>query len=186
MFVMLKLKSSIILIMLCGFAFTASAAKNEVPESFLTPPKPVESKFYDAVVGTWEGSTTIFGKKMHETLKAHWGLNHQFLIVDLKATGVGHKLQYEGIGYFGVDAQGKAKTLWLDIWGADAIGTGSGNMSMSMSESKLEIDDNNSRFKTKRTIELKGKDIVMNVTGTLTTPEGKEVPFNDTATYTRK
>src|ERR1700730_6544997 len=49
----------------------------------MTPPKPIDNKVYDAMVGTWEGDSTMMGTKMHDVIKISWGLGHQFLIMQL-------------------------------------------------------------------------------------------------------
>lgn len=116
---------------------------------------------------------------MHNVLKIHWTLNHQFLIVELKAIGTNQpKMKYEGMGIFGVDAQGKAKTFWFDSWGADAISTGTGTFS----DNKLDMADSNPLFKETRTFEMKGNKMIMNGKGTMTI-NGKETPFEQNTIY---
>jgi hypothetical protein len=180
---MLKLKSFIISILLCSVAFTVNA-KSKTDDAAMKnlPPEPVKNKVYDAMVGTWEGDSNAMGKKMHDRIEIRWGLNHQFIILKLKAIDVKHpKMMYEGLGIFGVDAQNKAKTFWFDSWGADAVSSGSGTFS----DNKLEISDSNAMFKETRTFEIKGEKIIMHAKGT-TKWQGKETSFDITTVYKKK
>lgn len=180
---MFKLKSALIPILFCGVVLVANAGTtNNTQEAAMTPPKPTENKVYDALVGTWQGTSEMMGKKMHEVMKARWALNHQYLILEVKGTSVDHpKMKYEGMGIFGIDKDGKAKTFWFDNWGADAAATGTGTFS----DNKLELTDSNAKFKETRTLEVKGKELVMHAKGT-SSWEGKETPFEVTTVYKKK
>lgn len=184
---MFKLKPSLILILLSTVMLTATAAtppgKDAASDNnAMNMPKPVENKVYDGMVGTWEGTSEMMGKKMHEVMKAHWSLNHQFLMVEVKATPADHpKAKYEGLGLFGVDKDGKAKTFWFDSWGAESSATGSGTFS----DNKFEMTDSNAMFKETRSFELKGKELVMRAKGTFM-KDGKEEPFDVTTVYKKK
>ena len=108
----------------------------------MTPPKPIDNKVYDAMVGTWEGDSTMMGTKMHDVIKISWGLGHQFLIMQLKSNGIDNPKQgYRGMGMFGLDASGKAKTWWFDNWGAENVSTGSGNFD----GTTLTLNDSNNK-----------------------------------------
>lgn len=181
---MSKLKSVLISVLFCGVTLVANAetTNNAQDAAAMTPPKPVENKVYDALVGTWQGTSDMMGKKMHEVMKVRWALNHQYLIIEVKATAAEHpKMKYEGMGIFGVDKDGKAKTFWFDSWGADAAATGTGTFS----DNKLEMEDSNAMFKETRTFEIKGKEMVMHAKGT-TSWQGKETPFDVTTVYKKK
>jgi hypothetical protein len=121
------------------------------------------------------------GKKMHDVLKISWALNHQYLIVALESTNKENpKRQYKGMGMFGIDSHGKAKTWLFDSWGADAVSVGTGNFE----GNKLVINDGNAMFQEERSFEVKGSQMVMNAKGTVKM-DGKETPFDQTATYTK-
>jgi len=171
------------LVLFCGIALTAHAESNtDTANKDNTPPKAVENKVYDGMVGSWQGTSEMMGKKMREVMKARWALNHQYLIVEVKATGVDEpKMKYEGMGVFGVDKDGKAKTFWFDNWGADAASTGTGTFS----DNKLELNDSNPMFKEVRTFEIKDRELLMHAKGTMTS-QGKEVPFDVTTVYKKK
>lgn len=178
---MSKLKWLLISLLCCNVALAAETQTNNA-DNAMTPPKPVENKVYDAMVGTWQGDSDMMGKKMHEVMKARWGLNHQYLIVELKATGVDQpKMKYEGMGLFGVDSQGKAKTFWFDNWGADAASVGSGEFG----DNKLEMKDSNAMLNETRTFEIKGKELIMHAKGT-SKWQGKETTFDVTTVYKKK
>jgi len=177
---MQKLKLLLISLLFCNVAL-ANEPQNNTNDS-RTPPKPVENKVYDAMVGTWEGDTDMMGKKMHDVLKIRWGLNHQFIIMELKATSKNNpKMTYEGLGIFGLDAEGKPKTFWFDSWGANSVSTGAGEFS----DNRLEIKDSNPKFSEVRTLDIKGKEMIMHAKGTATW-EGKETPFEVTTKYKKK
>lgn len=175
---MLKLKLLLISLLFCNVAFAGDMQSNTTESP---PPKPIQNKIYDGMIGTWEGDSDMMGKKMHDALKVHWGPNHQFIIMNLKAVGKSNSKVYEGIGIFGVDSKGKPKTFWFDSWGADAMSTGSGEFK----GNTLEIKDSNPTFKEVRTFEMKGKEMIMHATGTIT-QEGKETSFDTITTYRKK
>ena len=181
---MTKLKRFSIAILACGITFAANAAQDtaKTDEPTMTPPKALENKVYDSMVGTWETNSEMGGKKVHNVLKVRWGLNHQFLIVELKSTGLDNpKIQYEGLGLFGVDAQGKAKTFWFDSWGADDMSNGVGTFG----DNKLDMSYSNAMFKETRNFEIKGKEMITHAKGTITA-NGKETPFEQTAVYKKR
>lgn len=179
--IMLKLKLLLISLLCCNIALAAETQSN-TSDNDRTPPKPVENKVYDAMVGTWQGDSDMMGKKMHEVMKAHWALNHQYLIVEVKATGITDpKMKYEGMGLFGVDSHGKAKTFWFDNWGADAASTGTGEFT----DNGLQMEDSNPMFKETRTFEVKGNHLIMHAKGTATWG-GKEQQFDVSTVYKKK
>jgi hypothetical protein len=177
-------KFCIAFILACGVFATANAADKNSTETTATmqPPKPLENKVFDAMVGTWQGKSNMNGKEMQELVKMHWALNHQFLVMEVKATGIDDpKMKYEGMGMFGIDAQGKAKTYWFDGWGVDHVSTGSGVFS----DNKLDLTDGNANFKETRSFEINGRKMVMHAKGTMTW-QGKETSFDQTTVYKKQ
>lgn len=178
---MFKLKLLLISLLCCNVAL-ASEIQTNTADNAMFLPKPVENKVYDAMVGTWQGESEMMGKKTREVMKAHWGLNHQFLIVEVKVTGLNQpQMKYEGMGLLGVDAQGKAKTFWFDSKGVDAVSTGYGDFS----DNKLELKESSAMGKKTRVLEIKGNQILMHAQGT-STWEGKETSFDVTTVYKKK
>ena len=147
--------------------------------NMMQPPKPLQNKIYDAMVGTWQGENDMMGIKMHETIKIHWALNHQYLIMELKASSNQPEISYEGMGVFGVTSTGQGKAQWFDSWGADSAAVGTGTFG----DNKFVLADGNERFKETRTFEMKGKQMVMHAKGTMTMPDGKTMDFDETVTY---
>lgn len=155
---------------------------NAQADTHMAPPKPLENKVFDSMVGTWAGNSDMMGKKMHDELKIKWGINHQFLIMKLKAKTTGQpQMKYEGMGVFGVDNHGKLKTWWFDSWGADSMSVGSG----SFSDNKLTLSDSNAKFSETRSFEIKGNEMVMNAKGKMLW-QGKETPFDNTTVYKKE
>jgi hypothetical protein len=145
-------------------------------------PKPLDNKVYDAMVGTWLAQSDMMGMKMNQEVVMHWGLGHQFLMMEMTATGVNDpKISYSGLGMFGADEKGNLKAWWFDNWGASAMSTGTG----AFGDNKITVNDGNEMFKETRTFEVKGDQLVMSAKGTMTY-NGKETPFEETATYKRK
>ena len=148
----------------------------------MTPPKPVDNKVYESMVGVWTGENSMMGMKMNETVTVKWGLNHQFVIFDYKATSKDNAaMSYNGLGIYGVDANGNALGWWFDDWGATSMATGSGTFS----ENKLEMNSSNAMFKENRVFEVKGNDMTMTAKGSYSV-NGKDVPFNETNVYKKK
>lgn len=158
---------------------SAAAAAAAEANSHASPPKPVENKIYDAMVGTWKGTSNMMGMKMNQTMKMHWTLGHQFLVLELHAINVDNpQIKYDGVGYFGVDGQGKPKSWWFDSWGADSASYGTGEFS----ENKLVLNDANQNFKETRSFEIQGKKLIMMSKGMMVW-EGKEQSFDETTVY---
>lgn len=143
-------------------------------------PPPVQNKVLDAMVGTWRGVSDMMGHKNRDVLKIRWGLNHQFLIMDLNSTSVsGNYPRYEGMGLIGVDSQGKAKSWWFDNWGAEAAVNGTGDFSDNM----LTLTSSNAMMNETRTFEPKGNEMIMHAKGTMTWQGGQQKPFDVTTNY---
>lgn len=175
---------SLVVLGLLGMAFNVVAAQQgEQDSAKMTPPKPVENKVFDSMVGTWHAkSTDMMGQKMSEVLTAKWALNHQFLIFNLKATAIDKpKMTYEGMGVFGIDANSKVKSSWFDSWGAESMGTGTGEFNGNM----LTLTSSNPNYKETRTFEVKGNEMTMHAKGAVT-KNGKETPFDVTTVYKKK
>lgn len=175
----MKLRSSMFaLAALSVVAFTAYADTG----ANMAPPKPLENKVFDGMVGTWTGTSDMMGTKMHDVLHVNWSLNHQFLIMKLMATNIqSPKSQYEGMGVFGIDAQGNAQSWWFDSWGANSVTTGTGTFT----GNTFTLNDSNAMFKETRSFEVNGKEMVMHAKGTMTW-EGKPSSFDTTTTYHKK
>lgn len=181
---MFKLKTLLLPLLMSGVALTAHAETNTDANAAaqMQMPAPVVNKVYDAMVGNWQGESDMMGNKVHKNLKVHWGLNHQFLLLDVKSSNPKDpKMKYDGMGVFTVDADGKAKTFWFDSFGVNSISTGSGTFS----DNKLEMTSSNTQMKGTYTFEFKGKDLVMNAKGTEMV-NGKETPFEFTTVYKKK
>jgi hypothetical protein len=190
----MKLRSSMIaLAAVSAVAFTAYADTTTTTTTTETataqattnmaPPKALENKVFNGMVGTWKGESDMMGTKMHDVLRVKWALNHQFLIMQLTATGVQQpKNQYEGMGVFGVDAQDNAQTWWFDSWGANSVSTGTGTFG----DNILTLNDSNAMFKETRSFEIKGNnEMVMHAQGTMTW-EGKPSSFDTTTVYKKQ
>ncbi|HVE43593.1 MAG TPA: hypothetical protein VNC84_00445 [Gammaproteobacteria bacterium] len=178
---MIKFKS-VLISALTGAALLSAAYA--CADDAMTPPKPIKNSMYDAMVGTWQGESDMMGQKMRDALKISWGLNHQFLIVDLHAVNAsGPKMAYDGKGIFGLTAKGDVKSWWFDSWGADSVSIGTGTVS----DNKLELEDSNAMFKEKRTftIDKDKKEMIMEAKGTMTI-DGKETPFEQKVIYKKK
>ena len=146
------------------------------------PPKPLENKVFEAMIGDWTAESNMMGMPMKEEVSIKWTLNHQFISMELKATAKDNpKITYGGYGLFGVDDKGNLKGWWFDDWGAVAVSTGSGTFG----ENKMTMNDGNEMFKETRVFEIKNGDIIMSSKGTMTM-NGKEMPFDETSTYKKK
>lgn len=145
----------------------------------MTPPPPVNNKVYDAMVGTWRGTSDMMGTKMSDVIRIRWVLNHQFLVMGLTSTNIAKPSEkYEGMGVFGIDSQGNAKTWWFDSWGADAMSTGTGQFS----DNTLTLTDSNAMFSETRTFTIHGNQMTMHAKGTMTW-QGKTNQFDTTTVY---
>ncbi len=154
--------------------FTAKANSQDDNAS-MAPPPPLNNKVYEQMNGDWNGESNMMGVPMMVNLKAYWDISHQFLIMDLRATGKEDATQtYQGKGIYGTDAAGNAKTWWFDSYGADGVSTGSG----AFSDNKLTLNGGNSMYKETRSFLVNGTDMVMSSKGTMTM-NGKEIPFED-------
>ncbi len=171
----LKLLSLFFVIM--SFTFIRAYSQDN-----MAPPKPLENKVYESMIGDWTTESDMMGTKMKQDVSIHWALNHQYIIMDLKATGVDNpKITYGGMGIFGVDEKGAVKGWWFDDWGAAAMSSGSGKFGDNM----FEITDGNDMFKETRTFAVSGSEMTMSAKGSMTM-NGQETPFNESAIYKKK
>jgi hypothetical protein len=148
-------------------------------DSSRTPPKPLENKLFDSMVGTWTGESDMMGVKMNDTLNISWSLNHQYLIVKLDAKNPSKPEQhYEGLGLFGQDPTGTIKSWWFDSWGAKSAATGSGKIQ----NNQLVINDGSPHFKEQRSFQVDGNQMTMHAKGNMIV-DGKTTPFEQTVVY---
>lgn len=165
-------------ISLC-FALTLFITLNLAAQD-MAPPQ-ASNAVYDALVGDWTGESNMMGAKMSIALKIYWDLNHQFLVMELKSTGVDNPAQtYQGKGLFGLDQQGNAKGWWFDSWGANSVGTATGTFS----DNKVTLTGGNDMYKETRSFQVNGNEMIMSANGTMNMG-GKEVPFDETVTFRR-
>ena len=104
----------------------------------MTPPKPVESAYFDKWVGTWVGENEHGGMPGKQTIVAAWDLNHQFLVVNV--TGTGDKnpdFVYKGTGYYTIDNSGNYIGYWFDIFGQAGISESKGKTSATSLEGSV-------------------------------------------------
>ena len=66
-------------LVLFTFAFAKVHAQDD-----MTPPKPVDNKVLEGMVGDWSGESEMMGMKYQEDAKIYWTLNHQYLIMETK------------------------------------------------------------------------------------------------------
>lgn len=149
----------------------------------MTPPKPVESAYFDKWVGTWVGENVYAGQPGKQTLVCVWDLNHQFLIVNATGTNDNNPdFKYRGTGYYTVDKDGNYVGYWFDIFGKDGITLSKGKIS----GSKLEGAVTGTGFEGIETAEFTGdNDVKMGSKGSYEY-NGQKMPFEHTVTYKRK
>ncbi len=161
------------------FCFFAAKA---FPQDNMTPPKPLENKVYESMVGEWTGENTMMGMKMIDNASVRWAMNHQYIIMEYKSVSKDNPaVSYSGMGIFGVDEKGNAKTWWFDDWGATAMATGSGTFG----DNKVDMTDGNTMFKETRTFAVDGNVMTMNAKGSMTM-NGQETPFSETSIFKKK
>lgn len=160
------------------FAFAKVYAQDD-----MSPPKPIDNKVYDAMVGEWTGESDMMGMKMTESLKIYWNLNHQFLFTELKMVGKDNSgIKYSGIGIFGIDKSGNAKTWWFDDWGAEAMATGSGTFG----DMKLTMQSTNPMYTEERSFEMKDGAMTSSWNSTMKGKDGKDITMIGTTVYKKK
>jgi hypothetical protein len=174
-------RSILTLITLLLFTFLTSY-KLQAQDSMM-PPKPVDNKMFDAMVGEWTGTEDMMGTKMNEDVKIYWNLNHQFLFMELITTANDNpSMVYHGLGIYGFDKDGNVRVWWFDDWGAEAMATGSGTID----GMKFVSNSTNPMYTDDRTITFKGDDMVMSWTSTMKDATGKEMKMNGETVYKKK
>ena len=149
----------------------------------MTPPKPVENKTLDAMIGNWAGEADMMGMKFNEEVKAYWSLNHQYVIMETKDVVKDNpNMTYGGMMILGFDKSGNVKVWWFDDWGADAMATGTG----STVENKLTMNSTNPMYTDDRTFEMKDGNLVCSWSSSMMGKDAKEMKMNGTTTYSKK
>ena len=174
---MLKTKLLFSVLFLLVFFSLKTFAQDE-----MAPPKPVDNKVYEAMVGTWEGESDMMGMKMKQDVKIYWALDHQYIFMEVKSTSVDKPdIKYSGLGIFGVDKEGKSLGWWFDNWGASAMSSGSGTFG----ENKLIFTDGNEMFNETRIFEITAEGMTMSAKGVYKMG-GQEMPFEEKTDYRKK
>jgi len=146
----------------------------------MRPPAPVQNEFFDAMVGNSSGESVMNGKTYDQNVSIQWDLNHQFLKIYL--TGVNKSNpqdKYEGLGIYGIDAKGNVKTWWFDVWGAGSVSTGTGTIS----GDKMITTEEGPYYRSNNTFEFRDNAMYINRQGSLKTPDGKEISFDETLNF---
>lgn len=151
----------------------------------MMPPKPLENKVFEAMVGEWTGVGDIMGMKWNETLKIEWMLNHQFIKMEMNMVADGKpEMKYSGMGIYGVGMKGEGLGWWFDDWGAIGVATGSGQFDLD--KMSLNIVTKNTMYTDDRTIYFEGGKMYMKAVSISKDPGGKEIKTEDKAEYTKK
>ena len=162
------------------FAITFSFITNAQE---MTPPKPVESSYFDKWVGTWVGENAHGGSPGKQTIVCAWDLNHQFLVVNV--TGTNEKnpdFVYKGTGYYTIDKNGNYTGYWFDVFGAAGVSESSGKVS----GSKLEGNVTAQGYTGIEWAEFKSEnEILMGSKGEYEF-NGQKMPFESVSTYRKK
>ncbi len=146
------------------------------------PPKPLDIKVFNAMVGEWEGVNDMMGMKMNDHAKIYWALNKQYIIMEVLSVGVDKPdTKYSGMAVFGVDKDGKIKSWWFDDWGSEFTMPGTGTLS----DAKMTVNSVNSMMKDDRTYEVNGNEMTMTATSTWT-ENGKEMKMDSKSVYKKK
>ncbi|MEO8665572.1 MAG: hypothetical protein ABI462_08740 [Ignavibacteria bacterium] len=153
-----------------------------ISKAQMAPPAPVENKVYDTMVGEWTADAVMMGMPFIDNLKIVWDLNHQFIVLDLMATGKANtSMTYQGKGIYGVDDKGNSKDWWFDTWGASMVSTGTGFFDGDV----LTITEGNDMYKASRTFTVDGNQMTMHAKGTMVT-SGKDEAFDETTIFMKK
>ncbi|RPI18630.1 MAG: hypothetical protein EHM58_04805 [Ignavibacteriae bacterium] len=169
-------------LLLISFFLLSFFSVNLFSQDQFQPPKPLEIKVYDAMVGEWEGVSDMMGMKSNDKLKIYWTLNKQFLVMEMKSVGVDNpKNVFNAICYYSVDKDGKSVSWWFDDWGTEMAMSGTGVIS----DNKFTILSSNSMMKDDRTVEVNGSE--MTVSGVTTwTQGGQEMKAESKTVFNKK
>ncbi len=148
----------------------------------IKPPAPVQNEFFDAMVGNSTGESIVNGQTYEQSVSINWDLNHQFLKINLKSVNKKNPQDiYEGFGMYGIDVSGKVKTWWFDVWGAGSVSTGTGTIS----GMKMQTTEAGPFYHSDNMFEFRDNAMVINRKGSFKTPDGNEIPFDETSTFRR-
>jgi hypothetical protein len=149
----------------------------------MAPPKPVDNKVMDAMVGDWTGESTMMGMKFTDDMKSYWAMNHQYIIMESAMTSKDNpKTKYSGMGILGLDKDGNPVMWWFDDWGASAMMSGSGTFD----GMKCHMISTNAMGKDDRTISFKEGNLVMNWEETMKAKDGKDMTMSGETVYKKK
>ncbi len=149
----------------------------------MAPPKPVENKVLDAMVGEWAGESDMMGMKFNEEAKIYWNMNHQYIFMETKDVAKDNpKMAYGGFLIIGFDKGGNAKTWWFDDWGADMMATDT----CTFGDMKLTMNSTNPMYKDDRSFEMKDGNMVCSWTSSMQDKNGKEQKMTGTTVYKKK
>ncbi|MCC6865679.1 MAG: hypothetical protein IT280_05905 [Ignavibacteria bacterium] len=149
----------------------------------MTPPKPVESSYFDKWVGTWVGENVYDGLKGKQSLTAAWDLNHQFLVINVTGTIDNNPdFKYKGTGYYTIDNNGKYIGYWFDVFGFGSITQSNGKIS----RNKMEGSVTAKGYTGTEWAEFKSdNEVEMNTKGTYEY-NGQKIPSENNVTYRKK
>ena len=98
------------------------------------PERIFEDPLFDHMVGEWDVTGTVAGRKIRQTCDVEWVLNHQFLKIHFVGVDSGElpggkrRAAYEALVFFGYDNMSERYVAhWLDIFGgrfSEALGYG--------------------------------------------------------------
>lgn len=149
----------------------------------MMPPKPVDNKVYEAMVGDWTGESDMMGMKFNDEVKNYWSMNHQYIIMEVNQVSKDNpNMKYSGMGIMGIDKDGNPVMWWFDDWGASAMMSGSGTFD----GMKCHMISTNAMGKDDRTVSFKEGNMVMSWVETMKGKDGKEMTMNGETVYKKK
>ena len=124
--------------LLVGLLLVAGAAAADDPPD--GPKRIFQDPFIDNLAGEWKLTRKIRGKEVHNTLKAEWVLNHQFLQLHMKDTA--NPPAYEAIVLIGyAHADRKYVAHWCDTYGGKFSAVGHGTRAGDSIEFQFQYPD---------------------------------------------
>lgn len=166
------------------FAFIISIVycANIFAQDMFMPPKPIDNKVMESMIGSWEGESDMMGMKMKDNVKIYWGLSKHFMIMEVTSTSPdGKGMNYNGIAIYGLDKDGNIKAWWFDDWGAEGIMNGTGKFD----GNKMNVVSKNEMYSDDRTTEVNGDEMTMNAISTWK-ENGAEKKMEQKTIYKRK
>ena len=149
----------------------------------MMPPKPVDNKVLDAMVGDWVGESSMGTMKFNDEVKDYWSLNHQYIVMEVKqASKDNPNMKFSGMGILGIDKDGNPAMWWFDDWGASAMMIGKG----SFDGMTCHMVSTSAWGKDDRVISFKGDNMVMTWNSSMMGKDGKEMTMNGETVYTKK